>query len=157
MWQCVTRQAHHAHQISLDRAFPRRVVELRDQSQRRRTVVVDQDIQTTEVLTCTCDNSLAVGGGPNVGRYGEGTSARLSRDLRHCLCQRFSFSCHHSHVRALGGKQACNGEPDTLARPTDDRDLAAQSEIHCGYFVCASCGNSPAAFSTNSLRKTSSL
>ena len=156
MRQRMARQAHHAHQVLLDGTLPCRVVELGEQAQGRRAVIVDQDVQAPEVLACTGDDALAIGRGANVGRHGKSASAVLSRDLCNRLRQRVGFSCHHGHVRTLGSKQARDGESDALARPADDRDLATESQIHRGYASRASCGNSVVAFSTKSLRRMSS-
>src|SRR5262245_39525610 len=63
-----TRHTHDVHQVLLDSLCPGRVVEAHELPERRRTVVIDQNIDTAEARNRCLHDADAVAGTPTVCR-----------------------------------------------------------------------------------------
>jgi hypothetical protein len=70
----------------------------------------------------------------NVGGDGDRVGAGLVDDLAPRRLERRLATRAHDERRSLGRQLARHGAPEPFARRRDERDLAAQSEIH-GYFL----------------------
>jgi hypothetical protein len=105
---------------------PGRVVEAHQLAERRRAVIVDEDVEPAEMRQRLRNDALAIRGPADIGRDGENAPAGLLADALGGGLERLGAARHQRDIGTVAGKTAGDGIADARARPADDSNLAMQ-------------------------------
>ena len=148
----LARHAYDVHQVLLDRLGPGGVVERQRRTERRRPVVVDQDVDAAEFVAHPCPDARTVFRPAAVRLHRHHVRAGLAADAIGGGDQVVLAPRRHCHRGAFARQRAGDAVADALARAADDGHLALQFEVHVR---AASCRNR-SAFFENTFSSTSS-
>ena len=122
--------AHDAHEVLIDRPAPRMVVEVGEGAERRRAVVVDQDVDAAEPGHGLVDDAKAVFRSADIPLHRDDLAPRLGREPVYRFLERGRAPRRRGDPRAFRGQGAGDRKADPLARPVGDGDPALDPEIH---------------------------
>jgi hypothetical protein len=121
---------HSAAQREIHGGLPRTPIVLVERAGRRTAGVDDEYVHMAEPLERGAGDLFDACRRRNVRRDRDGVGTCLLRDVASRSLERSLTARAHGQRRALGSQLARGGESKSFARCRDERDFAAQSQIH---------------------------
>src|SRR5208282_812076 len=123
-------EAHDAHQVLPYRRFPRPVVEVHDEAERRSAVVIDEDVDAPEAFERLGNDLLVILGAAHVAQYRDDLGTALLAQALGRLSERRIAPRPEDELGTLARERLRDGEADALAGAADDGQLILKPEIH---------------------------
>ena len=110
--------------------MPRRVVEADEIAERRRAVVVDENVEAAVMRGGHGHDRGAIFGAAAIGRQRQRFEAGLGADFLGSFVQGLFAARGDGELDAFGRQRPRNAEADALARAADDGDLVLEFQVH---------------------------